>query len=110
MARISPSHLGLAVGTFAEQEMYAQAEGIDKVFLAMAIMAIPTKASKLVEDFKPMLEFMDVWTPDGMIDLDTLHQRAQEAFTKTGPVKFKGFSLSSADVDKLYAIARQFAQ
>lgn len=110
MARISPSHLGLAVATYVEQDLYPQAKGFDKVFLAAAVLALPNKAHKMVEEFQPMLEFLDVWTPENMIELDSLYQHMQAAFQKTGPIEYKGFGFSGADVDKLYAIARQFAQ
>ena len=49
MARISPSHLGLAVATYVEQDMYPQAKGFDKVFLAAAVLALPNKAHKMVD-------------------------------------------------------------
>jgi hypothetical protein len=110
MAKISPSHLGLAVASFAEQEMYPQTAGLEKVLLAALIAAMPSKAAKMVEEYKPMLDLLDVWTPDGMIDLDSLYQQMQTAFAKTGTVEHKGFGFSSVDVEKLYAIARQFAQ
>lgn len=110
MAKISSTHLGLAVASYVEQDMYPQAEGFDKVFLAAALLALPNKSSKIVEEFKPMLEFLDVWTPDGMIELDALYQQMQAAFQKTGPIRYKGFGFSGSDVEKLYAIARQFAQ
>lgn len=110
MAKISPSHLGLAVASFAEQEMYPQTAGLEKVILAALITAMPGKSAKMVEDYKPVLDLLDVWTPDGMIDLDSLYQQMQAAFAKTGPVEFKGFGFSSVDVEKLYAIARSFAQ
>lgn len=110
MAKISPAHLGLAVATFAEQEMYPQTEGLDRPVLAALITAMPSKAAKMIEEYKPMLDILDVWTPDGMIDLDSLYQQAQAAFTKSGPVKYRKFQFSTADVEKLYAIARSFAQ
>lgn len=110
MAKISGQNLGMALGQFLEQELVPQADGLRKVMLYMAMPVVASKSAEMVEQYKPAIKALGAWTDDGMIDLDVLYPRLKDAVHKAGKVPVMGIIFDESDVDKLQAIAQQYAQ
>ena len=110
MPKISGQNLGVALGQYLEQELAPKADGVRKVILYMAIPVVGAQAQHMVEQYKPALSALGALTEDGMIDLDVLYPRLKEAVRKTGKVPMAGIIFDESDVDKIHAIAQQYAQ
>ena len=108
--KISAQNLGIALGQYLEQELTPQAEGLRRVALYMAIPILSDKAQKMATRYKPMLEALDMMTPDGMLDLDVLYTRTKDAMHKAGKTAVFGVIFSEEDVEKIYALAKPLAQ
>ena len=110
MSKISGQNLGAAFGQFLEQELVPQADGLRKVMLYMAIPVVGTQAQQMFDKYKPALSALGALTDDGMIDLDVLYPRLKDAVHKAGKVPVMGIIFDESDVDKLNAVAQEYAQ
>lgn len=110
MPKISGQNLGIALGQYVEQELVPKADAMRKVMLYMTIPAISSQAPGMLERYRPALSALGGLTEDGMIDLDILYPRLKEAVRKTGKVPVMGIVFDESDVDKINAIAQQYAQ
>nr|DAJ86975.1 MAG TPA: hypothetical protein [Caudoviricetes sp.]DAV99904.1 MAG TPA: hypothetical protein [Caudoviricetes sp.] len=110
MSRITAENLSLAVCTYIESELIPQSSGLQKVGLYLAMPVIQTKAKALLEQFTPILGFLDSLNADGSVKPDVIFARIKDAVHKAGTVPVLGIIFDESDVDKLQAIASQFVQ
>lgn len=110
MSKLSGQNLGIALGQYLEQELVPKADGLRKVMLYMAIPVVGGQAQQMLDKYKPALSALGALTDDGMIDLDVLYPRLKDAVHKAGKVPVMGIIFDESDVDKLNAVAQQYAQ
>lgn len=110
MASISAESLGLALGNYLETELVPQSTGLQKVGLYLAIPVLQNKAQEMLEQFAPVLSFLDGMNDDGTICLDALYPKIKEAVHKAGRVPVMGIIFDEADVDNLYTLASKYAK
>lgn len=108
--KISPQNFGLALSGYLEQELAPKSDGVRKVVLFMAIPVLTAKMPEVIRDFQQPLEWLGAWTQDGFIEMDVLYPALKDAVHKSGTVPIMGILFDESDVDKVYAMARQFAQ
>lgn len=108
--KMSLGNIPALIGAYVEQEVVPKANGLQKVMSYLAVPVIGAQAQQMFTQYKPALSALGALTDDGMIDLDVLYPRLKDAVHKAGKVPVMGIIFDESDVDKLNAIAQQYAQ
>lgn len=88
--------------SYYETEICQKASGIGKFTAYFMMPSIPQMIRSRVDQLRgsPFLE--GIMNPDGLIELDTLRDRANQAMQHCGSLDVMGFRLNQSDIDILY--------
>lgn len=101
--------IGNVLSTYAEQNLYPKATGVQKFFTSMASFALADQSKCLAKSYAPALEMLGL-ASDGHIDIDKLHTYADKAIAKVGKFEYLGVIFDAGDIDALFSIAERYAQ
>lgn len=87
---------------YYETEIAQKASGAGKFAAYFAMPAIPNLVREKAEKLRnsPLIE--GLMNADGLIDLETVRDRAAQAMQHCGSIDIMGFRLGPADVELLY--------
>ena len=78
-----------------------------KFALAGGSFLVMGKAERLIQQYLPMLQSMDIIDAEGNVDIDALYSATKEGLKATnGKLEIKGLIFNQNDVDKLYSMLK----
>lgn len=98
----------LVLGQYIKDVMLpAMPSSLMKFALATGSVLVIGKAEKLVQQYLPMLQAMDIIDKEGNVDIESLYKAAKEGLKAAGgKIEIKGFIFNEQDIDKLYSMMR----
>ena len=98
----------LVLGQYIKQEVIpAIPNPYMKFLLAGGSFLVMGKAERLIQQYLPMLQSMDIIDAEGNVDIDALYTAAKEGLKATnGKIEIKGLIFNQNDIDKLYSMLK----
>lgn len=95
------------VQSYYETEFCQKASGVDKFAAYFMLPVIPNIVKKKLDAFKGSPLVDDLINSDGLVEIDTVRERAAAAMQHCGSLDIMGFRLNVDDIDRLYESIRR---
>lgn len=95
------------VSTYYETELASKTSGVGQFAAFFILPSIPGIVRSKLQALTASPFAADMVTPDGLVDLDAVRNRAQTAMQKCGSVEVMGFRLNNDDISRLYEYIRR---
>ena len=95
------------VQSYYENEFCQKASGVDKFAAYFMLPSVPMLVQNKLEQFRATPYSVGMIDADGLVDLDSVRDRAISAMQHCGSLEVMGFRLGESDVDKLYEAIRR---
>lgn len=92
----------LGIMNYIHQEIAAKATGLTKFLIYTGSFLGAAKGEKLIAQYLPILQNMDLIDAEGNIDIEALYNAAKQGIKQSGSFEFKGIIFDEKDIDKLY--------
>lgn len=92
----------LGVIDYIHQEIAAKATGLTKFLIYTGSFLGAAKGEKLIAQYLPILQQMDLIDEEGDIDIEALYNAAKQGIKQSGSFEYKGIIFDEKDIDKLY--------
>ena len=95
------------VTSYYEREIAQKANGLGQFAAYFFMPSVPALIREKVESFKGSPLVNGLISPDGLVDLEAVRDRAADAMQHCGSIDVMGFRLNRSDIDSLYDYIRR---
>lgn len=100
----------LGIIDYIHQEIAVKATGVLKFLIYTGSFLGASKGEKIIAQYLPILQQMELIDKDGNIDVETLYNAAKQGIKQCGSFEWKGIIFDEKDVDKVYSYIKNKKQ